>query len=233
MQHISPYDSYLNEATERNDKQQTDHAFSLYQSVYKLLKNKEYQKQGDTFFIRASQFCFYKDLLIYFVHPSHPILNKEVFAGAAKIGSAIGHSKDGRFQIIICSNLIAPGDDSFIETRLQKASLIHELIHYLDSNRYVGKVKPSADKATVVDYFNTPSEFNAFYQENAYMVRNMMNQAFLRTKFMKDLPTFLDFAHRMMNKDFMQHLNPTYKRKLDKRLANLYTALLTQKPEIE
>ena len=73
--------------------------------------------------------------------------------------------------VLVMANLIAPFDPKHMDTRLDKNTFIHEFIHYLDQTRYrqqhgiVAKSAKYLDAGDYAGYYNTPSEFNAYFQE--------------------------------------------------------------------
>lgn len=101
-------------------------------------------------------------------------------------------------------------------------SFIHEFIHYLDSLRLKGKdpkytsgelSQLKGDKA----YYNTPTEFNAYYQEGAeVLMRNLkrLSKDF-KTFVKKDVPRYFD-------KDFLENMNSKYRKHFIKRLADFH-----------
>ena len=146
--------------------------------------------------------------------------------------------------VIVTTNLIGPYDGRYIDTRLagnHKQPFIHEYIHYLDFLRYRNKGigKPNArymDRGDYEAYYNTPEEFNAFYQEGqSELVRvwkNLSDRFAHRPEFLADFKkkklesykTFQDWAIdvEFFNKDFLTYINSKYLKKFKKRLANLY-----------
>lgn len=94
--------------------------------------------------------------------------------------------------------------------------IMHELIHYLD------------DTPTGKGYYNSPEEFNAYYQESIEYVYKDLNR-----KKISNIKNINDFIKMMKSKyldrDFIKGLNSTYMRKLNKRLVNLYETLKIEK----
>ena len=145
---------------------------------------------------------------------------------------------------IVITNLIGPYDGQYIDTRLagnHKQPFIHEYIHYLDFLRYRnrGISEPNArymDRGDYEAYYNTPEEFNAFYQEGqSELVRswkNLSDRFAHRPEFLNDFKkeklksykAFQDWVIgvEFFNRDFITHINGKYLKKFKKRLANLY-----------
>ena len=120
-------------------------------------------------------------------------------------------------------------------------SFVHEFIHYLDSQRG-GMVwpenPPRGDDEDEGSYFNSPLEFNAFYQE---LVANI-NRSAKKEDFMRPFGEFLKMATRKMSEyprrqsspiyghrpigepseKWIDKLNPTYRQKFIKRLYGYY-----------
>lgn len=216
----------LTESNDTRDREYTDLAETAYERVFELLKEKQYSKSGDAFIVSGYKIAYeYAGLLIALVHPTHHLVSSTVLDGESKISYALGHTKDGKYKVMVCSSLLNPGDDTHIATRLSKPSFIHEMIHYLDEQRYKGDVKPSAQSANSADYYNHPSEFNAHYQESAYAIRNMLRSPVITTRYMGSFEKFREFATMMMNKQFIKSLNSKNRLKLTKRLYSMYKGM--------
>lgn len=122
-------------------------------------------------------------------------------------------------------------------------SFVHEFIHYLDSRRD-GMVwpenPPRGDDEDEGSYFNSPLEFNAFYQE---FIADL-NRSTKKEDFMKPFGDFMRMATRRMSEfprrpppprlyshrpidepgeKWIDKLNPTYRHKLIRRLYGYYT----------
>jgi len=118
-----------------------------------------------------------------------------------------------------------------MDTRLDKNTFIHEYIHFLDHLRYRdrGLAKTSAkylDSNDIEGYYNTPEEFNAYYQEGQSQIvriwKNLPDK--FKQKHSKDFKAFQDWAIdiNFFDRDFLTHINKKYLKKFKKRLANLY-----------
>ena len=135
---------------------------------------------------------------------------------------------------LIIANLIGPYNGQYMDTRFSgnKSVFIHEYVHYLDHLRYRSKgiTKSMArylDAGDYEAYYNTPEEYNAFYQEGqSQLVRiwKGLPEDFKKKK-LKSYKHFQAWAvHQMefFDKNFITYINDKYLKKLKKRLANLY-----------
>jgi hypothetical protein len=133
--------------------------------------------------------------------------------------------------VLVNTNLIGPYNSKYMDTRLDKNTFIHEYIHFLDHLRYRdrGLAKTSAkylDSDDIEGYYNTPEEFNAYYQEGQSQIvriwKNLPND--FKQKHSKDFKAFQDWATdiNFFDRDFLTHINKKYLKKFKKRLAGLY-----------
>ena len=133
--------------------------------------------------------------------------------------------------VLVNTNLIGPYNSQYMDTRLDKNTFIHEYIHFLDHLRYRdrGLAKTSAkylDTDDIEGYYNTPEEFNAYYQEGQSQIvriwKNLPDK--FKQKHSKDFKAFQDWATdiNFFDRDFLTHINKKYLKKFKKRLANLY-----------
>lgn len=135
---------------------------------------------------------------------------------------------------LIIANLIGPYNGQYMDTRFSgnKSAFIHEYVHYLDHLRYRSKgiTKSMArylDAGDYEAYYNTPEEYNAFYQEGqSQLVRiwKGLPEDFKKKK-LKSYKHFQAWVvHQMefFDKDFITYINDKYLKKFKKRLANLY-----------
>ena len=133
--------------------------------------------------------------------------------------------------VLVNTNLIGPYNSQYMDTRLDKNTFIHEYIHFLDHLRYRdrGLSKTSAkylDSNDIEGYYNTPEEFNAYYQEGQSQIvriwKNLPDK--FKQKHSKDFKAFQDWATdiNFFDRDFLTHINKKYLKKFKKRLANLY-----------
>jgi hypothetical protein len=126
----------------------------------------------------------------------------------------------------------------FKNTYIDRGTFVHEFIHYLDSERgdnyenSVEKMLKGGDKA----YYNTSTEFNAYFQEISTFVENVLETAYrvdaekVLVKWLKSFKAFDKTIKSVLKQDatlngYITLLNKKYKRKYTKRLYNLYVAL--------
>lgn len=84
--------------------------------------------------------------------------------------------------VIVNANLIGEYNGKYMDTRLDKDTFIHEYIHFLDHLRYRsrGLGKTSAkylDTQDIEGYYNTPEEFNAYYQAGTISNNSCMEKS--------------------------------------------------------
>lgn len=130
------------------------------------------------------------------------------------------------------------------------SSFIHEFIHYLDGQRD-NMVWPDPSKYNDDEdaYFNSPLEFNAFYQELiAKLNKDLRKDHFLKSfnyfmmiatrkmsEFPRKSPPPRLYSHRTIDEPgekWIDKLNPTYKRKLIRRLYQYYAMRRSQYEDI-
>jgi hypothetical protein len=154
--------------------------------------------------------------------------------------AGIGHKSTdiGTLRYIVLPVLIAPFGTKHLATRITGAKkiFVHEFIHYLDQHRYKGQVPESGAmlrKKAFGAYYNSPAEFNAFYQEGANEVLDTVRtvQQYAEPAKPGTLASFVGnyrtFEKRFLkspyfNKDFLDSLNQKYKKKLMQRFYDLY-----------
>ena len=143
--------------------------------------------------------------------------------------------------VIVNANLIGDYNGKYMDTRLDKDTFIHEYIHFLDHLRYRsrGLSKTSAkylDTQDIEGYYNTPEEFNAYYQAGQSQIvrvwKNLSDRFAHRPEFLTDFKkkklesykSFQDWAIdvEFFDKDFLTYINSKYLKKFKKRLAGLY-----------
>jgi hypothetical protein len=143
--------------------------------------------------------------------------------------------------VIVNANLLGDYNGKYMDTRLDKDTFIHEYIHFLDHLRYRdrGLGKTSAkylDTQDIEGYYNTPEEFNAYYQAGQSQIvrvwKNLSDRFAHRPEFLADFKkkklesykSFQDWAIdvEFFDKDFLTYINSKYLKKFKKRLAGLY-----------
>ena len=133
--------------------------------------------------------------------------------------------------VIVNANLIGDYNGKYMDTRLDKDTFIHEYIHFLDHLRYRsrGLGKTSAkylDTQDIEGYYNTPEEFNAYYQEGQNQIVRMWKNLpdDFKKKRLESYKAFQSWVIdvQFFDRDFLTYINKKYLKKFKKRLANLY-----------
>ncbi len=172
----------------------------------------------------------YKDLLIFL---GYAVPGVDAKGSAYKQKGAFGSQRDKYVIVINC--LLAPYDLQYVSTRLGRATFVHEFIHYLDARRYKGKgVLGNADKINKGpdSYFNSPQEFNAYFQEGANEIVHQINALdkfpdsvrdhFEKKIFGSGFGDFYKYALTKMDKTFVESLKGKYEKKFKSRLYQLW-----------
>tara|TARA_Y100001933_G_scaffold265129_1_gene335598 strand:+ start:2608 stop:5307 length:2700 start_codon:yes stop_codon:yes gene_type:complete len=133
--------------------------------------------------------------------------------------------------VIVNANLIGDYNGKYMDTRLDKDTFIHEYIHFLDHLRYRsrGLSKTSAkylDTQDIEGYYNTPEEFNAYYQEGQNQIVRMWKNLpdDFKKKRLESYKAFQSWVIdvQFFDRDFLTYIDKKYLKKFKKRLANLY-----------
>ena len=100
-------------------------------------------------------------------------------------------------------------------------ALFHELIHYIDHNkRNIPMDSRSSYYSIGKDYYKSPHEFNAYYQQAINTIKN--KKKYYGMSFQQFINALLDddvFQPHFISKIFEDE---TYKKKIEKRLYNWY-----------
>jgi hypothetical protein len=217
----------LEEATVKRDKHYYDIAEEFYDKMLLGLADKNFivQSDGNIVFKASEIYPQYHDLLILFTDretsKTRPTFGDNTFKG----GYAFGTYK--QYKVILINNLRG---DKIPSRGILKDSFIHEFIHYLDFKRSKGHRPDFDDKTTISDYYNEPTEYNAYYQEAANVFVNLLKDDDILSKIKEKYDNFEDFSKWMMenvfDKHFIKNLNEKNKRKLKKRIYNIYSEFL-------
>jgi len=165
----------------------------------------------------------YSDLVLYFYSQSE--MHKLGLTGG------IGKTKTKPIQtVILLSVLKSDWDLEYADSRFQKKTFVHEFTHYLDQKRYKGTIGTNSASAYKqggdASYYNTPSEFNAFYTEAISTSIKMFTHEIVRERFLSSFDAFQSFMLKSaFEGNFVNNLNIEYKKKLTKRLYDLYLSL--------
>jgi hypothetical protein len=135
------------------------------------------------------------------------------------------------FKVIVLPILIDEYNPKYLNTRFsgKKFEIIHEIIHFLDTLRFKNNIKVTSakkyDQGDKRGYYNTPEEFNAYYQELTSQIESIMSHEFTRNSYLKDFNTFFDFIKIISGEDFINFLDINYIKKLKNRLYKFYEEL--------
>ena len=136
---------------------------------------------------------------------------------------ALGKSGDGRTFYMVLPVLLGPFVTRHLTSRTYgvRTAFVHEFIHYLDEKRYpAGTAQGSANKRRAGDikgYFNTPAEFNAYYQEGA-------------SKLISDIDTTVALSAQQFSPRGKEHPKLAIFRKAVKGSARDWMAWLRSQP---
>lgn len=233
MRHLLERLELLSEASFSRDKEARDLARDFHSALVSYVKRNanRLKRTGDGgFVVEARRFWSGPGADSLFV------LYVPKGAKGASIRGGLGtyRSKD----VLVLPVLKAPWDVTGIDTRTDREIVVHEMIHFFDPGRGKGKaVNPESEK----DYYNHPSEWNAFWQEGATAVEGMASNSMLinnkdywRRVFGDDFKSFKNSMLKMgvWDKNFVKNLNSKNKKKFDKRLYQLWMEI-SRKDESE
>jgi hypothetical protein len=230
---LSRNETILNERT--GDKQQRVEAEKLLSLIKKYLNQKSYKVQkynnkNSTVKIPLNDIGLNLDLAFSY-KPNNP--EYAAFGISDTTGNKVIEINVGCVDNPGLKKLFDLGlyEDIVIDGSL---SLTHELIHYLDSIRTADGYR--LGKKT--DYYNSPSEFNAFYQEVASkydgIIENIKKSEQTKEKrihrFYKDVAESPNELIRKIFDDnpFYNNYNKEYKFKLIKRIYQLFYELISE-----
>jgi len=218
----------LEEATYWRDKIARQTAENFYDDLHtfldvdeKMLRRRLLPAQNGKFTVMARAFSdeVPPNLIIVFTAPNGR------FKG--------GMGNMGAMSALILACLHAPDDLTCLATRVQKDVVVHEMIHFLDPGRGAGKSSARAmDAGGTNDYFNTSSEWNAYWQEGAAQFERMLRNKTAKIPNVFDvffgdgsLKAIQDHVGKFWDVDFLDAMDATTRRKFDKRLAALWDHL--------
>ncbi len=125
-----------------------------------------------------------------------------------------------------------------IDISKKEQAFIHEFVHYLDRKRQKGEPSNNNYMSGSSDYYNSPHEFNAYYQAGATILTDIINGLVKQNRlsaamsFLSSFDSFknLAFSHpagSAFQSKWVNALNDKNKRKLILRLHKLYEFLLS------
>ncbi|ASV44477.1 hypothetical protein PBI_SCTP2_462 [Salicola phage SCTP-2] len=152
---------------------------------------------------------------------------------------AAGVDGDKRILVMYIDQSTFDIFDEFIKNDNRRKLFVHELTHLYDQDRSFQQIKPSSKEETLRDYYNTPAEYNAYYQEGIDNFENRIElfhkkakenseripslQSFLEKRFGGDsFEQFLDVIYNHFDKEFINYLSDDNHKRLKKRLYQYY-----------
>jgi hypothetical protein len=236
------FKKYIKEATYKQDKFFRKIAVGAWNRFKKALDKayKEYEKTGR---VPLEYHSWAKGWILYGAEFGYPDLSvmltyKERYpGGAGGFTSNAGKTSKGEpLKLIALGALLDPDNFQYINTRVNKKLFIHEFIHYLDFKRAgdrentVKLLKAKGEKA----YFNTASEFNAYFQEGSQEVEDLFKAIYKARpekikEFLSSLEVFKNWVvlkSNMFSGYWYENIEGKWKRKFLKRLYTLYKALV-------
>lgn len=217
---------------EADDRKYRSIALRAYETVKNALR--EYEESGsldNIFFKRPDGALITQAVQLKLDEPGLYIMFNQ-----GNGDGGLGFAKD--VPVIVFSILLGKWDTSHIHTRLDRDLFVHEYIHFLDWKRIGHRITGSADMAKGAisggledyqNYINSPGEFNAYYQEGASVIYSMVKNPRYTLPTLDILiggTSFENFLKTVKKKHFskwfIDHLNPSYMRKLDKRLYRFW-----------
>ena len=232
---------YIKEATYRHDKFFRDISKKAWVKFKKVLdkKYKEWEKTGR---VDLPEHKGSGGYIVYgheFGYPQLIIILAVDKIGNPGYSTNAGKDYKGKpLKAIVLPTLLSPMDFKFANTRVNKASWEHEFIHFLDDLRgddYQNTAKLRDDKGDAA-YYNTAGEFNAYFQEGASEVEDLLKHVWKvkPDKVIEILSSMEVFKNWMLvktnffNKNWHTSLDLKWKRKFLKRLATFYKGLVKE-----
>jgi hypothetical protein len=128
------------------------------------------------------------------------------------------------------------GDLANLADRVQRETVVHEIVHMFDQGRAGKRIGASSDarkKYGLSAYYNNPREWNAFWQAGADAAEQAARTVPGKTKdyYFGDgtLRSFMAVAaERFWNTSFLDARDAKTQRKFDKRMADLWANLRDQ-----
>jgi len=215
---------YIREATVDRDMRFYSIAENFYEKMMDELGAGNYRNQSDDSVLFDAKLVGseYSDLLILLIDSVSEKTKPKFGGNSVKSGYALGTYKQKQ-RFIVINNLV---EGKPVTYNINKDYFIHEFIHYLDWKRSGGHKPSFSDKTTLEEYFNSPTEYNAYYQEAANFVVKMLMDDKILDKFKERYKNYKDFYEWMtaqvFDKNFIKYLNASNKVKLQKRVYNIY-----------
>ncbi len=135
----------------------------------------------------------------------------------SNVGYSLSKNGDGTYEL----DLYSVNIDN-IKSSVVKHGVIHELIHYFDGKRLKSDKINTKHVDFGSDYYNSPLETNAYYQQFFGEVVDKL-RGYKPDVLKKTYPTYQDFFDVIAKvSPVYQKLNDENKKKVQKRLYNFY-----------
>jgi hypothetical protein len=236
------FQHHIKEATYAGDKLFRGIAMKAYDKVKKILDKayKQWEKDGVVPFKEHKNSGGWVITGNKFGYPDLAVILSPTSSYGGSGYSASGTKVRGQLKIIVIDTLMEPFNFKYANTRFNKRDFVHEFIHYLDGKRghddqnTATLLKTKGEKA----YYNTPAEFNAYFQEGAQETEDLF-KGVAKAKpshLQVMLASFDTFKHWVTTKSgsafFSKHwfdaLEGKWKKKFLKRLYTLYKAMVKE-----
>lgn len=142
---------------------------------------------------------------------------------------AVVKSGDVRAYLVIMMVDEYPGEEFDMMYKIEWSNLIHELTHYQDRKR--SQTFQKAARGTGTEYYNSPMEFNAYFQQGLYSMLGELGHFPKASKpdaiaaRVATFPAFLKSYEIEFDSDWRYHMLPDTRRRFLRRLYNLWTAI--------
>ena len=235
------FKQYMKEATYSQDKLFRDISKKAWGKFKKVL-DKKYQEWEKTGRVDLPEHKGSGGYIVYgmdFGYPQVIVILADKSIGNAGYSTNAGKDyKVNQLKAIILPTLLSSMDFKYANTRVNKTDWEHEFIHFLDDLRGKDFQNTSKIRDTQGDkaYYNTASEFNAYFQEGASEVEDLLKHVWKvkPDKVTEILSTMEVFKSWMLvktdffSKNWHQSLDLKWKRKFLKRLATFYKGLVKE-----
>lgn len=230
---------------ERQDKQYTDETQRMFQTILDFLNaNVKVEDEGGLQTTWNTPEGFHEDrpgvwVLDYnAIDPSVKLPLRIIFTNRTAEHSGFGFSKDKKTVFIVLNGVLhKSGTPIYLAGRFSglRREFDHEAIHYLDTVRKKGAVKPSSAKAFGDNedwgaYYNNPAELNAFFQEYAAEVRRLAQYPeYVDYKgWATPAGLIADFKKDTNGKDMWAELTAANRKRVEKRLYDLWNSVFNK-----
>ena len=230
------------------DKLFRDRAYEIYDNIHQWLKsNIEVLQQRDAEYgspwyddefkrVGGGGYVLrYEDMFDVSIDIDIIFVPDMKIQGEYNTKGGFGSYKESDGKVIVLPVLLAPWDLKYIDTRFSsmKTTIIHEIIYFFDDDRSGGKSQGGSIEI-ITDYYNSPAEFNAYYQEGVFRISDWLSNDKIRDKLFNNMEISFDEFHKLIiskhlfDTEFIENLNDRNRKSLLKRLYDFY---VTKKEE--